>query len=658
MTFGVRLKMSPLPALEGAGRVARVRGLDLRMLRLGKVGSQLSLEGKKPGEIVFSAALFESALPGAAREVRNVARVIGSVGLTNDARSLSFAVTEVVLDPELPPEPQPDPAASALVLRRELQVEWSRQFTADLPDFSRMRLPLPLKPGEAHRHLELFAKLVLGGADEATAEQQDVLDVPLLPRPVLELELVDEVGEPLADEVVSLAFEGRKLVLTTDTAGRVRVENPPAPVAEVEPTNLDSLRSKLKTRWDQPRRGPRLSATPGTLVVLLSELPQKLAVTEGATRLSVQPEVIEADLVGAAFDTNKAFLLPSPSLIAALRGLTALYAENPDATLLIVGHADAAGDVAYNDALSLERAESLKAYLTDDVDAWLAWYGPSVPVQKRWGGLEDSLMLGAQPDTPELMGQPDPLRAFQEARGLDATGDIDEATRKELIRGYMSQDGTTLPAGTTVVEHGCGEHFPLDGSTSDGAGDPKNRRVELFFFDRELGVQPPPPGKNSKRGGKEYPEWRRRASDTRTFLVENRDRKLRVRLELEREPLANERYQLFIDDFLMGAGTTDADALIEQFVPSDAKLVSIRLPGRGIERLLELTPKEAFPGVRAPKGVQLRLRHLGFYLGEIDGLPSAAFDVAILAFKKAEGLPEDSTLDDATRAALVEAYGS
>jgi hypothetical protein len=44
--------------------------------------------------------------------------------------------------------------------------------------------------------------------------------------------------------------------------------------------------------------------------------------------------------------------------------------------------------------------------------------------------------------------------------------------------------------------------------------DPDNRRVEVFFFDGVLGVQPPPPGDNSRPGSAEYPEWVKRAKRT------------------------------------------------------------------------------------------------------------------------------------------------
>ncbi len=478
---------------------------------------------------------------------------------------------------------------------RTLRLELSEQFRAAGADpIDDLRAVLPVEFADEFRHLELLAELTIGGAVEATAEQNDVLDVPLLPEPLVQVILVDELGKPLAKQKLAFSFDDEKLELTTDADGRARIDNPPEDVAEVELLELDALKKELKQRWDKPRKGPRLPSVPGTLVVLLSELsnepPTTLAVEARTTKISIQPRVIQADVVGISFDTSKAFLLPSPSLLAALRGLKSLYDENPNTKLLLVGHCDTAGTQSYNDQLSLERAESIKSFLTDDVEGWFKFFGKGVAAEKRWGGLEESMMLGAQPDTPALFTSPDPLIAFQNARGLEASGKMDDATRKELIKGYMSQDGTSLPAGIEVVVHGCGENFPLE-ETGDVVDSPVNRRAEMFFFDAELGVQPAPPGKNSKPKSAEYPEWRRRATDTRTFLVENRSLKLRVRMQLRGEPIAGKDYQLFIDDFLMGAGTTGDDGLIEQFVPADAQVALIRLPDPGFERLVELTPE-------------------------------------------------------------------
>ena len=63
------------------------------------------------------------------------------------------------------------------------------------------------------------------------------------------------------------------------------------------------------------------------------------------------------------FSTGKAVLEPSGQRI--LDRLAILLKESPEANLEIVGHADAVGAAASNQALSEARAESVKRYLID-----------------------------------------------------------------------------------------------------------------------------------------------------------------------------------------------------------------------------------------------------------------------------------------------------
>jgi hypothetical protein len=51
----------------------------------------------------------------------------------------------------------------------------------------------------------------------------------------------------------------------------------------------------------------------------------------------------------------------------------------------------------------------------------------------------------------------------------------------------------------------------LDTSPEQEKEDALDRRVELFFFDSQFGIVPPPPGENSKAGDKQYRKWRQRA---------------------------------------------------------------------------------------------------------------------------------------------------
>lgn len=230
--------------------------------------------------------------------------------------------------------------------------------------------------------------------------------------------------------------------------------------------------------------------------------------------LEVKEEIICLRVVGMLFDTNKNFLLPSA--IKCMRKLVTIYEQHPDSELLIVGHTDRSGDSRYNDPLSLERAEAVEAYLTDNVGAWLARYGSRIASEKRWGHTEDFHMLQSLPDFSSKPKDKATVKWFQETRGLDVDNIAGPQTRKQLITEYMAHDKTTLPANITPVTHGCGENFPLDAvgdidtNAPDGQKDAQDRRAEIFVFDKP-GIRPKPKGKNSKKGSKEYPEWKARA---------------------------------------------------------------------------------------------------------------------------------------------------
>ena len=61
--------------------------------------------------------------------------------------------------------------------------------------------------------------------------------------------------------------------------------------------------------------------------------------------------------------------------------------------LLIVGHTDTRATYDHNLTLSLERTSAMRAFLKDDADSWLLWYGDNKPQSKRWGNTEDNHMI-------------------------------------------------------------------------------------------------------------------------------------------------------------------------------------------------------------------------------------------------------------------------
>jgi outer membrane protein OmpA-like peptidoglycan-associated protein len=210
------------------------------------------------------------------------------------------------------------------------------------------------------------------------------------------------------------------------------------------------------------------------------------------TTVELPPRIWRGRLRGLLFDTDKTFLLPQA--LPGLRNLRLFYDQFPDLSVLVDGHADRAGDAGYNEALSDERARSIAAFLTDAADAWLAHY-QGTPHSARWGTREDQHMLSAlghyagpvgDSTSPEVSAA---LASFQAEHGLPATGAADPATRRALVTDYMAQDGTSLPPGTPIATHGCGESHP-DVATADGVAEQRNRRVEIFLF--EGAIDPPP----------------------------------------------------------------------------------------------------------------------------------------------------------------------
>jgi len=225
-------------------------------------------------------------------------------------------------------------------------------------------------------------------------------------------------------------------------------------------------------------------------------------------------------LVGMSFALNKGFLLPEA--MEGIRLLAHMYNKLEDAELLVVGHTDTSGQSSRNRSLSLQRAESIIQFVTDDVEGWYAHYTTATDYSRRWGNAEDMAMLSVlpSPDEPHYGEHHEQhefsaaVRRFQVAEGLTEDGDPGENTRKALIAAYMAIDGTTLPDGVTTTAHGCGQDF-LAVPTDDDVVEPLNRRVEVFMFPD--GVDPAPAGDTSKPGDPHYAQWNEAVVEERTF---------------------------------------------------------------------------------------------------------------------------------------------
>ncbi|MEO7778617.1 MAG: PAAR domain-containing protein, partial [Fibrobacteria bacterium] len=162
----------------------------------------------------------------------------------------------------------------------------------------------------------------------------------------LEIEVLDEIEQPLADKPVEvLLMNGEVKTGKLDAKGKFKVGKVPAKPASV--------------------------------------------------RLKV-PGVFRGSLSGFTFDAGKSFI--QPGTIANLKQVKDFYFNHPDLHILIVGHTDRVGKAEANLILSQDRADSISAFLRDDVKAWETWYGDAKPERSRWGILEDKIMLAELQD--------------------------------------------------------------------------------------------------------------------------------------------------------------------------------------------------------------------------------------------------------------------
>jgi outer membrane protein OmpA-like peptidoglycan-associated protein len=334
---------------------------------------------------------------------------------------------------------------------------------------------------------------------------------------IYEVRLVDELGEPIEDVLLRVVDSDP---MRTDADGRIRYDYGSSSNALARFPDPKGLRKALRPRWEQIREGDWLTEdAEHTYIDAADPLPMVKVRSDRLQTIVVQPRVICARILELLFDTNKSFLLPSA--LEHIRKVRELYDTRPRAKVLIVGHTDTTGEPDVNDPLSLNRAKAITAYLRDDVQTWLDFYGDHMHPKARWGAHEDHLMLQAVLAGSGEEVTDTPVRHFQSTRGLEPDNKLGENTRRAIISDYMAIDGTTLPEGIDPIAHGCGENFPLE--KEDGqdlkSAHAYDRRVELFFFDAGLGVLPPPTGEFSKPGSEEYLEWRARSIETHNFIA-------------------------------------------------------------------------------------------------------------------------------------------
>ncbi|MGZ5968863.1 MAG: OmpA family protein [Polyangiales bacterium] len=329
-----------------------------------------------------------------------------------------------------------------------------------------------------------------------------------------EVKVVDVFGDPVSGAEVTFTQGSLKEKAKTNGNGVARwrdVEGSSFATAKL--SNPKELKESLKEVWGKKEAKEGLEGE--KLSVLDDDLSTSLESEKPAVIVLYKP-LARVRLIGMHFDTNKCFL--RETAMNCIQHLVDVYDKYPNGKLLVVGHTDTTADDAYNLDLSVERAEAIKAYLTDDVAAWEAWFAESKPEKKRWGDLETTHMISALPCMQSVSG----FQAWSnETRGTDlkVDGIAGPKTRKALIEAYMSLDGTTLPKSVGVEVHGVGEWFPRkDGDDQygkDNVAAAENRRVEIFCFPDE--IQPPSPGKKGSKGEPQYAQWKKQVTSTYDF---------------------------------------------------------------------------------------------------------------------------------------------
>lgn len=220
-----------------------------------------------------------------------------------------------------------------------------------------------------------------------------------------------------------------------------------------------------------------------------------------------------AEVHDSLFDHNSALMALSPMNDKdAFHGLTILaeaiaYSmKNRDRDCVIYGHADTTGDAQYNMEISKLRAESVKALLDGNKNAWVniaQKKGSVESLEKYLLAFHHAFGWDCDPgivDHKISATTQAAIRNFQtsfnaEHEGnLRVTWEMDTETWGAIFHVIYEQLGMLVEAKgvntkTAKVQYNpkeggvvaCGEKYPLEAKEKDGFKSQKNRRVEIAF---------------------------------------------------------------------------------------------------------------------------------------------------------------------------------
>lgn len=121
-------------------------------------------------------------------------------------------------------------------------------------------------------------------------------------------------------------------------------------------------------------------------------------------------------------------------------------------------------------------------------------------------------------------------------------------------------------------------------------------------------------------------------------------------------PRANEPFTLVIDEKQTITGHTDPEGKLDVPIPGSARLavLTVGTPPDTLKLKFNLGGLET---VGSYKGLQTRLRNLGYACEVTESLDEQTL-AALNDFRAAEGMPQSDSVDDTTRARLLERHGS
>jgi N-acetylmuramoyl-L-alanine amidase len=126
--------------------------------------------------------------------------------------------------------------------------------------------------------------------------------------------------------------------------------------------------------------------------------------------------------------------------------------------------------------------------------------------------------------------------------------------------------------------------------------------------------------------------------------------------KIDDEPRAAEPYRLIVDGRTW-EGTTDGEGMIDVVIPARSRQGKIMV-GAGIREKTYRLRLGGLDPYNSVKGVQTRLKHLGYDVGHVDGRIGPQTRKAVRGFQANQELPITGDLDEATCAALRLAHGS